>query len=155
MKKSQDIRTPNGFFFSVTEAAIKKPGRKDMALIFSEAEASIAGTFTTNTVKAAPVRICMQKIKSGSGQAIIVNSGNANACTGKQGMKDARDMVAVASKQLGIGIGLTYICSTGVIGAPMPMQRIIPAISPLAGSLGNATFNDIAKAIMTTDTFPR
>jgi len=155
MKKSQDIRTPNGFFFSVTEAAIKKPGRKDMALIFSEAEASIAGTFTTNTVKAAPVRICMQKIKSGSGQAIIVNSGNANACTGKQGMKDARDMVAVASKQLGIGIGLTYICSTGVIGAPMPMQRIIPAISPLAGSLGNATFNDIAKAIMTTDTFPK
>jgi len=68
----------------------------------------------------------MEKIMSGRGQAIIVNSGNANACTGRQGMKDSRDIVAVASKQLGIGLGLTYICSTGVIGTPMPMQRILP-----------------------------
>ncbi len=85
----------------------------------------------------------------------MVNSGNANACTGKQGMKDACDMVDIASKQLGINIGLTYICSTGVIGTPMPMQRIMPAISPLTGGLGNASFDDIAKAIMTTDTFPK
>ncbi|MDP2157562.1 MAG: bifunctional glutamate N-acetyltransferase/amino-acid acetyltransferase ArgJ [Nitrospirota bacterium] len=155
MKKSSAIKVPQGFFFSVAEAAIKKPGRKDFALIFSEVESTVAGTFTTNTVKAAPVLLCMQKIKAGKGQAIIVNSGNANACTGKQGMKDARDIVAVASQQLSIGIGLTYICSTGVIGTPMPMQRIVPAIGPLAGSLGNATFDDIAKAIMTTDTFPK
>ena len=147
--------TPKGFFFSAAEAAIKKPGRKDFALIFSEVESAIAGTFTTNTVKAAPVRLCMQKIKSGRGQAIIVNSGNANACTGRQGMKDARDIVAAASKQLDIGIGLTYICSTGVIGIPMPMQRITPAIDPLTGGLGSAMFDDIAKAIMTTDTFPK
>ncbi len=146
---------PQGFFFSVTEAAIKKPGRKDFALIFSEVASPMAGTFTTNTVKAAPVQLCMQKIKSGMGQAIIVNSGNANACTGKQGMKDARDMVAAASKHLGINAGLTYICSTGVIGTPMPMQRILPAIGPLAGGLGNASFDDTAKAIMTTDTFPK
>lgn len=147
--------TPKGFFFSVTEAAIKKPGRKDLALIFSETEASIAGTFTKNTVKAAPVQLCMRKITSGRGQAIIVNSGNANACTGRQGMKDAHDMVAEASKQLGVGIGLTYICSTGVIGTPMPMQRVLPAISPLTGGMGNASFDDIARAIMTTDTFPK
>ncbi len=146
---------PQGFFFSITEAAIKKPGRKDLALIFSEVESSIAGTFTTNTVKAAPVQLCMQKIKSGIGQAIIVNSGNANACTGKMGMKDARDMVSAASKQLSISTGLTYVCSTGVIGTPMPMQRILPAIGPLTGGLGNASFDDIAKAIMTTDTFPK
>jgi glutamate N-acetyltransferase / amino-acid N-acetyltransferase len=155
MKKSPSLKTPNGFFFAVTEAAIKKPGRKDFALIFSEVESAIAGTFTTNRVKAAPVRLCMQKIKSGRGQAIIVNSGNANACTGKQGMKDARDIVAAASKLLGIGHGLTYICSTGVIGTPLPMQRIMPVIDPLAGSLGSAAFADIAKAIMTTDTFPK
>ena len=155
MQKSLYKKTPQGFFFSVTEAAIKKPGRKDLALIFSEVESSIAGTFTTNTVKAAPVRLCMEKIMSGRGQAIIVNSGNANACTGRQGMKDSRDIVAVASKQLGIGLGLTYICSTGVIGTPMPMQRILPAIGPLSGGLGNASFDDVARAIMTTDTFPK
>lgn len=155
MNKSANRETPQGFFFSVAEAAIKKPGRKDFALIFSEVESSIAGTFTTNMVKAAPVQLCMRKIASGRGQAIIVNSGNANACTGKQGMKDSSDMVALASKQLGIGIGLTYICSTGVIGTPMPMQRILPAIGPLTGGLGNASFDDIARAIMTTDTFPK
>lgn len=147
--------TPKGFFFSVTEAAIKKPGRKDLALIFSEVESSMAGTFTTNAVKAAPVQLCMQKIKSGRGQAIIVNSGNANACTGKQGMNDARDIAALTSKRLGVGIGLTYICSTGVIGTPLPMQRILPAIGPLAGGLGNASFDDAARAIMTTDTFSK
>ncbi|MBI5075383.1 MAG: bifunctional glutamate N-acetyltransferase/amino-acid acetyltransferase ArgJ [Nitrospirae bacterium] len=146
---------PQGFFFSVTEAAIKKPGRKDLALIFSEVESAIAGTFTTNTVKAAPVQLCMQKTASGRGQAIMVNSGNANACTGKQGMKDARDMAASASKQLGINVDLIYICSTGVIGTPMPMQRILPSIGPLTGGLGNASFDDIAGAIMTTDTFPK
>lgn len=155
MKKLPDKKIPQGFFFSVTEAAIKKPGRKDFALIFSEVESAIAGTFTTNRVKAAPVQLCIKKIASGRGQAIIINSGNANACTGKQGAKDARDIVAVASTQLGIGIGLTYICSTGVIGTPMPMQRILPAIGPLVGGLGNASFDDVAGAIMTTDTFPK
>jgi glutamate N-acetyltransferase/amino-acid N-acetyltransferase len=155
MKKSPEIKTPRGFFFSVAEAAIKKPGRKDFALIFSEAESTIAGTFTTNAVKAAPVRICMQKIRSGKGQAIVVNSGNANACTGMQGMKDGRAIISGISKQLGITSSLTYICSTGVIGTPMPMGRIVPAIGPLAGDLGNATFDDIANAIMTTDTFPK
>ena len=155
MKESLYKKTPQGFFFSVTEAAIKKPGRKDLALIFSEAESAIAGTFTTNAVKAAPVRICMQKIRSGKGQAIVVNSGNANACTGKQGMKDAQEIMVKIAKQLGISRSLTYICSTGVIGTPMPMQRIIPAIGPLAGDLGNSSFDDIAKAIMTTDTFPK
>ena len=155
MKKTADKKIPQGFFFSVTEAAIKKPGRRDLALIFSEVESAIAGTFTTNTVKAAPVQLCMQKIKSGRGQAILVNSGNANACTGRQGMKDARDMVTAASKQLGINAGLTYLCSTGVIGTPMPMQRILPAINPLAGGLGNASLDDTARAIMTTDTFPK
>ncbi|NJD56935.1 MAG: bifunctional glutamate N-acetyltransferase/amino-acid acetyltransferase ArgJ [Nitrospirae bacterium] len=149
------MKTPKGFFFSVTEAAIKKPGRKDFALIFSEVEASVAGTFTTNAVKAAPVQLCAQKIKAGWGQAIVVNSGNANACTGRQGMTDAKNMVAKVSGHLGISTSLTYICSTGVIGTPMPMQRIIPAIGPLAGGLGNSSFDGVAKAIMTTDTFPK
>ena len=155
MKKSPVITTPKGFSFSVTEAAIKKPGKKDIALIFSEVESSIAGTFTTNAVKAAPVQLCMRKIRTGKGQAIVVNSGNANACTGKEGMKDAQAIISAVSQPLGISHTLTYICSTGVIGTPMPMKRITPAIGPLTGGLGNASFEDIAKAIMTTDTFPK
>ena len=155
MKKSRDIKTPKGFFFAVAEAAIKKPGKNDLALIFSEAEAAIAGTFTTNAVKAAPVQLCIKKIRTGRGQAIVVNSGNANACTGRQGMKNARDMITTTARQTGIHSSLTYTCSTGVIGTPLPMQKIIPAIGSLTGSLGTASFDDVARAIMTTDTFPK
>lgn len=147
--------TPKGFLFSTVEAAIKKPGRKDLALIYSEVEASIAGTFTTNKVKAAPVKLDIKKIRSGKGQAIVINSGNANACTGKKGMKDAADMVSLVAKRLNIKPSLVYVCSTGVIGAPMPIERIRPKISELADNLGRATIEDVAEAIMTTDRFPK
>ncbi len=147
--------TPKGFLFSTVEAAIKKPGRKDLALIYSEVEAGIAGTFTTNKVKAAPVKLDIRKIRSGKGQAIVINSGNANACTGKKGMKDAVDMVSLVAKRLNIKPSLVYVCSTGVIGAPMPIERIRPKISELADNLGRATIEDVAEAIMTTDRFPK
>ena len=147
--------TPKGFLFSTVEAAIKKPGRKDLALIYSEVEAGIAGTFTTNKVKAAPVKLDIRKIRSGKGQAIVINSGNANACTGKKGMKDAADMVSLVAKRLNIKPSLVYVCSTGVIGTPMPMERIRPKISELADNLGRATIEDVAEAIMTTDRFPK
>jgi len=146
---------PEGFIFSTVEAAIKKPGRKDLALIYSEVEAGIAGTFTTNKVKAAPVKLDIRKIRSGKGQAIVINSGNANACTGKKGMKDAVDMVSLVAKRLNIKPSLVYVCSTGVIGTPMPMERIRPKISELADNLGRATIEDVAEAIMTTDRFPK
>jgi len=146
---------PKGFLFSTAEAAIKKPGRKDLALIYSAVMADMAGVFTTNKVKAAPVRLDMQKICSGRGQAIIVNSGNANACTGKKGMADAAEMAKLAAKGLGIPASLVYVSSTGVIGNPMPMERIRPKISELAVNLGKSTIDDVAAAIMTTDTFPK
>jgi glutamate N-acetyltransferase / amino-acid N-acetyltransferase len=155
MSKRTTIAAPKGFLFSTAEAAIKKPGRKDIALIFSEVEANIAGTFTTNSVKAAPVKICIKKIKSGSGNAIIVNSGNANACTGTQGIKNAEEIVSSISKRLKVKSSLVFPCSTGVIGTPMPMERILPAIPALAEHLGHYSFDDVAKAIMTTDTFPK
>ncbi len=147
--------TPRGFLFSTAEAAIKKPGRKDIAVIFSEVEANVAGAFTTNAVKAAPVRLCMRRAASGKGQIIVVNSGNANACTGKQGRKDANDMLTALSKRIGVSPSLIYPCSTGVIGTPLPMERIRPAISTLADNLGQASLEDVARAIMTTDTFPK
>jgi len=146
---------PKGFLFSTVEAAIKKPGRKDLALIYSQVEANIAGTFTTNNVKAAPVKLDMKKIKSGRGKAIIVNSGNANACTGKKGMEDAIEMTKLVADGLKIKSSLVYVCSTGVIGVPMPMKRIRPKISELIGNLSMSTVEDIASAIMTTDTFPK
>lgn len=149
------ILQPKGFLFSAVEAAIKKPGRKDLALIFSEREAVISGMFTKNNVKAAPVKLDMKRIKSGKGQAIIVNSGNANACTGKQGMNDAIEMTEMTAKTLGVKADKVYVCSTGVIGTPLPMERIRPKITELADNLGRRTIDDVAAAIMTTDTFPK
>ncbi len=149
------IKVPKGFLFSTAEAAIKKPGRKDLALIFSEIEAVTAGMFTVNAVKAAPVKLDMKRIRSGKGQAIIVNSGNANACTAEQGMKDAMEMTALAAGALGLKAGSVYVCSTGVIGTPMPMERIRLKVPRLSESLGRSTIEDVAAAIMTTDTFPK
>jgi len=155
MNKKTSVSAPKGFLFSTIEAAIKKPGRKDLALIFSQAEANIAGAFTTNRVKAAPVLLDMKRIKSGRGQAIVVNSGNANACTGKQGLQDATEMAGSVSKGLHIKPSLVYVSSTGVIGSTMPMDRIRPAIAELLSGVGRSSFEDVAAAIMTTDTFPK
>ncbi|MBI5203283.1 MAG: bifunctional glutamate N-acetyltransferase/amino-acid acetyltransferase ArgJ [Nitrospirae bacterium] len=146
---------PEGFLLSAGEAAIKKPGRKDIALIYSATEANIAGAFTTNRVKAAPVKLDIEKTKSGKGQAIIVNSGNANACTGRKGMQDAAETASLTAKNLKIKPSLVYVCSTGVIGMPMPMEKIKAAIPVLTANLGRASLRDIASAIMTTDTFPK
>jgi len=146
---------PKGFLFSTIEAAIKKPGRKDIALMYSCADASMSGMFTTNKVKAAPVKLDMIKIKKGTGRAIIVNSGNANACTGKQGMKDAVEMTEIIANLMGLKRDQVYVCSTGVIGTPMPMERILPKIPELVKGIGKSTIQDAASAIMTTDTFPK
>lgn len=158
MKKKDtltDVIFPKGFYFSAVEAAIKKPGRKDLALIYSEREAVMSGVFTTNRVKAAPVKLDIKRIKSGRGQAIVVNSGNANACSGKQGMKDAVEMTGLVGDKLKLGAGSVYVCSTGVIGTPMPMERIRAKVPRLIAGLGKGTLRDTAAAIMTTDTFPK
>jgi len=146
---------PKGFLFSAVEAAIKKPGRRDLALIYSQQEATMAGTFTTNRVKAAPVRLDMRRIKTGRGQAIIVNSGNANACTGDVGMRDAREMARLVAHDLKLSPSLVYVCSTGGIGTPMPMGRLRSGLSEVTAGLGACSINDVAAAIMTTDTYPK
>lgn len=146
---------PKGYLFSAVEAAIKKPGRKDLALIYSEVEATVSGLFTTNKIKAAPVRLDMQRLKSGKGRAIVVNSGNANACTGKQGTKDALEISKLVSEGLKIDLSHVYVCSTGVIGTPMPMDRIRLKMSDLLRGIGSFKLEDIASAIMTTDSFPK
>ena len=144
-----------GFKFSAVEAAVKKPGRLDLALIYSEVPAAVAAVFTTNRVKAAPVLLGEERVKSGVCRAVVVNSGNANACTGKQGMADARETAQLVAERLGMAEESVLVASTGVIGVPLPMERIRAAIAPLAEGLGTAGLDGVARAIMTTDTFPK
>jgi glutamate N-acetyltransferase/amino-acid N-acetyltransferase len=144
-----------GFQFSAVEAAIKKPGRKDLALIYSEVPAIGSAVFTRNAVKAAPVLLSMERIRSGRVQALVVNSGNANACTGEAGMLVARDTSRLLSEGLGIADESVQVASTGVIGVQMPLGRITAAIPALIAGLSSGTLDDIAQAIMTTDTFPK
>ena len=144
-----------GFSFSTVEAAIKKAGRKDLALIYSEVPATAAAVFTTSSVKAAPVLVSREHIANGSAQALVVNSGNANACTGEPGMLVARETALLIATGLGIDAEAVQVCSTGVIGVQMPMGRIRTAIPALVGGLSSGTLDDIAQAIMTTDTFPK
>ncbi|WP_298269892.1 bifunctional glutamate N-acetyltransferase/amino-acid acetyltransferase ArgJ [Geobacter sp.] len=144
-----------GFQFSAVEAAIKKPGRLDLALIFSETPAAVAAVYTTNKVKAAPVLIDMERSRDGSCQAIVVNSGNANACTGPRGMDDARETTRLVAEGLGVPDEAVLVSSTGVIGVPLPMERIRRGIRPLVDGISGGTLDGVARAIMTTDTFPK
>ena len=144
-----------GFRFSAVEAAIKKPGRLDLALIFSDLPANVAAVFTTNKVQAAPVIISRARAKNGICRALLVNSGNANACTGEQGMADALSCGRRTAEALGLPDEELLIASTGVIGQPLPMARFRSAIQPLVGGLDGGTLDQVASAIMTTDTFAK
>ncbi len=144
-----------GFLFAGISGGIKKNGKKDLALIYSEVPAQIAGIFTTNAVKAAPVQVGMERIKNGVGQAIVINSGNANACTGSQGLKDARKISSMVARGLGIDETLVFPASTGVIGVPLPIRRFEERIPELIQSLSPDGWMDTVEAIMTTDAFPK
>jgi glutamate N-acetyltransferase/amino-acid N-acetyltransferase len=144
-----------GFTFSAVEAAIKKPGRLDLALIMSEVPATTAAVFTTNRVKAAPVLLSMDRAANGVARAIVVNSGNANACTGSQGMSDARETTRLVAERAGIAEELVLVASTGVIGKPLPMEKIRQAVPSLFGASSATDLDGLARSIMTTDTFPK
>ncbi|TGU70672.1 bifunctional glutamate N-acetyltransferase/amino-acid acetyltransferase ArgJ [Geomonas terrae] len=144
-----------GFRFSAVEAAIKKPGRLDLALIFSDYPAQVAAVYTTNKVQAAPVLISRERSKNGRCRALLVNSGNANACTGEQGMADALECGRRTAEALGLSDEELLIASTGVIGQPLPMERFKKGIQPLVDGLDHGTLDDVARAIMTTDTFEK
>ncbi len=139
----------------MVKAGIKESGRTDMALIYSEADAAAAAMFTTNKVKAAHVWRGMKNIRSGRARAVIVNSGNANACTGWPGMRDADEIARLVGRGLHIQEKLVYPCATGVIGVRLPLEKMRPKIEELTGSLGSASLKEATRAIMTTDTFPK
>jgi glutamate N-acetyltransferase/amino-acid N-acetyltransferase len=144
-----------GFKAAGIASGIKKSGKKDLGLIYSEVSANAAGLFTRNQVQAAPVRLDRERITSGICQAVIVNSGNANCCTGDQGMRDARNMSSLAGSELGISEDMVLVASTGVIGEPLPIEKIEASIPALVRSLDAEGIHDLAEAIMTTDTVPK
>lgn len=132
-----------------------KKKRKDLCILYSEKKAVAAGTFTTNKVKAAPVVLNMENIKSCNTQAIVVNSGNANACTGDEGLTNAYTMATTAADCLGLSPKEVLIGSTGIIGVPLPMDIIVPGIKKACDSLSYTGGESAAEAIMTTDTFTK
>jgi glutamate N-acetyltransferase/amino-acid N-acetyltransferase len=149
------MMTPKGFQFAAVEAAIKKPGRLDLGLILSDTPAATAAVFTTNKVQAAPVLLCRERVTGGACRAVVVNSGNANACTGRQGKDDARLTARTAATALGIPEEEVLVASTGVIGQPLPMDRLLAGIPKLVSAREHGTLDEVARAIMTTDTFPK
>ena len=144
-----------GFLASGVSSGIKEKNKKDLGMLFSEQPATAVGTFTTNKIKAAPVLISKEKMKQKNSQAIIVNSGNANACTGDMGLKDASDLCKLTAQELGISEKLVMVSSTGIIGVTLPMDKMKTNIPHLVNSLSPMGLNDFAEAIMTTDTIPK
>lgn len=148
-----------GFRYSGVACGIRsgEPDRLDLALVVSDSPATAAGVFTQNRVCAAPVRICRERLPTTEARGFVVCSGNANACTGQQGLADARRMTAVAAEGMGCRPEQMLVGSTGVIGRPLPMPKIVDGIGRAVKALesGPAALDRASRAIMTTDTHPK
>ncbi|MBC7074809.1 MAG: bifunctional glutamate N-acetyltransferase/amino-acid acetyltransferase ArgJ [Syntrophomonadaceae bacterium] len=145
------VTAPRGFLAQGVCAEIKKKDKKDVAVIYSEQRCSAAAVYTTNKVRAACIDVCREHLEDGFAQAVVVNSGNANACTGEQGMKDAVYMAELTAELLGIKASDVIVASTGVIGVFMPMDRIAKGIEEAVEKLSHEGAHNAALAIMTTD----
>ncbi len=160
------VVAPRGFRASGVFCDIKRLGtgkgsdkgqKRDLALIVSDVPATVAGMFTTNQVCAAPVKVCLPRVRNGRVRAIVVNSGNANACTGHQGFRDAVEMVRFTERALRLPSGSALVGSTGRIGVPLPMDEVRAGIIEAAAMLGATPKHaaHAAEAIMTSDTRPK
>src|SRR5437870_6325318 len=160
------IVAPRGFRASGIFCDIKRLGtgkgsekgsKRDLALIVSEVPATVAGMFTTNQICAAPVKVCIQRVKKGIAQAIVVNSGNANACTGTQGLRDAFDLTALVARALHMPDEQVLVGSTGRIGVMLPMDNVRRGIEEAVRGLGDSLecADHAAEAIITSDTCPK
>jgi len=149
------VCAPMGFLASGVACGIKEEGRHDLALVYSDQPAFAAGVFTTNELKAAPVLLTKNLLAAGQAQAIVINSGCANAMTGEQGMADALEMTKTAERALSLGSGQAVVGSTGHICELLPMDKVTAGIEQAAGELSPGGNTDAAKAIMTTDTYPK
>ena len=146
-----------GLELGTARAGIRKPGRRDVLIVRLAEGASAAGVFTRNRFCAAPVRVCREHLEASGGamRAIVVNTGNANAGTGAQGLADARATCAAVASALGCQPGQVLPFSTGVILEHLPMDRLLAGVAPAAADLASAHWAEAAEAIMTTDTLPK
>jgi glutamate N-acetyltransferase/amino-acid N-acetyltransferase len=144
-----------GFLTAGVACGLKKNKQKDLGLVYCEGSANVAGVFTRNLVQAAPVLLDRQRIGPGVCRALIVNSGNANCCTGDQGMQAALRMAKSAADVLGVSEEQVLVASTGVIGEPLPIEKIETAVPGLVDAMHPEGVFDLAQAIMTTDTVPK
>ncbi|MBP2651517.1 MAG: argJ [Firmicutes bacterium] len=149
------ICAPQGFKAAGVKAGIKKSGKEDVSIIYSEVPAAVAAMFTTNAMAAAPVIVSRQAVQNGTIQAVAVNSGCANASTGEQGLIDAKTMAEVAATALGIAKDEVIVASTGIIGVNLPMDKVTAGIKKAAGELSKDGYAKALKGIMTTDTFEK
>jgi glutamate N-acetyltransferase/amino-acid N-acetyltransferase len=150
---SGTVTSPQGFLAGAVKASIKSQEKLDLAILCSEKPCVAAGVFTANAIKAAPVILSQKHLKNGSAQAIVVNSGYANACTGDSGMADAVEMARSVAEKLRLSVEDVLVASTGVIGVPLPMDRVRAGIRKVA--LTKEGGHELARAMMTTDTFPK
>ena len=149
------VTFPKGFKAAGVKAGIKKSGNLDVAVIYTEKEAAIAGTFTQNAVAAAPVFVSRDVVKTGTAHAIAANAGCANACTGEQGMKDALAMQKIAAEALGCAANDVVVASTGVIGVNLPMEKMEKGLKQAVAELDENGSEKAGNAIITTDTYSK
>jgi len=149
------ITSPKGFKASGVKAGLKKSGKLDLAVIYSTTPASVAAVFTTNTMAAAPVIVSRQTAENGTASAVVINSGCANACTGPQGLIDAKTMAHTTAELLGVKDQEIIVSSTGIIGVNLPMDKINAGIKDAVSKLDETGYENATSAIMTTDTFPK
>lgn len=149
------ITAPKGFIAGTARSGLKKKQGEDLAIIFSERPAVAAAVFTQNLVKAAPVVVSRENIRSRTHRAIVVNSGGANACTGEAGMEDARETVRIVADYFNCDEREVLVCSTGVIGVRLDMDKLRSGIRVATAELSRQRGERVAEAIMTTDTFPK
>ncbi|NOX96512.1 MAG: bifunctional glutamate N-acetyltransferase/amino-acid acetyltransferase ArgJ, partial [Nitrospirae bacterium] len=148
------ITTPRGFQAAGIKCGLKE-NKKDLALLLSEVPARAIALLTTNRIQAAPLKITKEHLRDSRAQAIIINSGNANACTGRKGLSDARLMTQLTARNLQIKEKDVLVASTGIIGRPLPINKISRGIEKLRQKLTVEEKSSAAEAIMTTDTFPK
>jgi glutamate N-acetyltransferase/amino-acid N-acetyltransferase len=151
--KDKTITDISGFKASGISSGLKKSGKKDMGIIYSEKPAVAAAFMTTNKAKAAPILLAIETIKSDFIQAIVINSGNANACTGEEGLVNANKMAEETGNCLAIPKENVIVASTGVIGVQLPMDILLPGIKTACEEISKAGGKDVAQSILTTDTF--
>ncbi|MDD5355724.1 MAG: bifunctional glutamate N-acetyltransferase/amino-acid acetyltransferase ArgJ [Candidatus Omnitrophica bacterium] len=155
MKVLKKIIIPQGFKAAGISCGIKRSGKKDLGLVYSQAPAVCAGVFTSNKVKAASLKVCIEQLKNKEARVVIVNSGNANCFVGKRGVSDAKEIIAALAGEIGVAKQSVLIASTGIIGKPMPLEAVKRGIPKVCGELSKGGLNNFAQAILTTDTFKK